>query len=313
MEREHVLLLGHGTVENLDDLPPFLANIRHGRAAPDELVRELRHRYDSIGGSPLLSISRELANRLETDLDSPVHLAMRFWHPFLGDVLDEAVRDGAGVLDVVSLAPFSAHVYGAEARRAVDERKQRGAPAPELRCAPNWGTEPLLVDAFASALTDALDALDAERRAGARVFFTAHSLPMSVVARGDRYPDAVKETAIAVACRARLDRPWRVVYQSQGASAEPWLGPALRESLLEAARDGARDVVICPIGFLSDHVEILFDLDIEAKAWAETAGVRLTRTRSLNATDGMVRVLSAVIRRLRAAPGTDNPSSELGV
>src|SRR5262249_45968876 len=112
MGREHVLLLGHGTVENLDDLPPFLATIPHGRPAPDELVRELRHRYEAIGGSPLLRICRELGAQLEAELGSPVHLATRFWHPFLRDVLERAAEAGAEVLDVVSLAPFSAHVYG---------------------------------------------------------------------------------------------------------------------------------------------------------------------------------------------------------
>jgi ferrochelatase len=313
MTREHVLLLGHGTVENLDDLPPFLANIRHGRPAPEGLVRELHRRYEAIGGSPLLSISRELAGRLGNDLNTPVHLAMRFWHPFLRDVLEQATRDGAQVLDVVPLAPFSSEVYAAECRRAVEELEKRGSPAPELRCAPDWGTEPLLIEAFASALTDAVASLDAGTRARARVFFTAHSLPSWVVQKGDRYPDAVEQTATAVATRARLDLPWRVVYQSQGASSEPWLGPALRECLQGAARDGARDVVLCPIGFLSDHVEILFDLDIEAQAWAKAEGLGLRRTRSLNATDGVVRALSAIVGRLRAGPGSIEPTSELGV
>ncbi|HEY3594184.1 MAG TPA: ferrochelatase [Polyangiaceae bacterium] len=304
MARAHALLLGHGTVENLDDLPPFLANIRHGRPAPPELVSELRHRYQAIGGSPLLSISRELTVKLAAELNTPVHLAMRFWHPFLADVLDEAARAGADVVDVVPLAPFSAKVYEAETRRAAEENKKRGRAAPELRFAADWGTEPALVDAFAAALSTALAALDAE--AAPHVFFTAHSLPLFVVQKGDRYPDAVAQTARAVADRARLTHPWRIVYQSQGATADPWLGPALRESLTDAAAQGARDVVVCPIGFLSDHVEILYDLDIEARQWADAAGLRLTRTASLNAGDALVRALGSVVRSTRSG-------SELGV
>jgi ferrochelatase len=308
MAREHVLLLGHGTVERLDDMPAFLANIRHGRPPPSELVGEMRHRYDAIGGSPLLAISRELAGKLETELGTKVHLAMRFWHPFLGDVLDEAARAGADVLDVVPLAPFSAHVYEAESRRAAEENQKSGRASPELRFGANWGSEPLLIEAFADALGDALASLDADTRAEAQVFFTAHSLPLFIVQKGDRYPDAVKQTAEAVASRVQLKNPWRIVYQSQGATADPWLGPALRESLEDAATQGARDVVLCPIGFLSDHVEILYDLDIEAQKWARASALRVQRTSSLNAGDALVRAMAAVVRRIRSGQG-----SELGV
>jgi protoporphyrin/coproporphyrin ferrochelatase len=300
MDHEHVLLVGHGTVEDLDDLPQFLSNIRHGRPTPPELAKEMRRRYEAIGGSPLLSISRELAEKLERELKRPVHLAMRFWHPFTKDVLEHAARAGAKVLDVVSLAPFSAHLYAAEVRRLLSDADKGGTAPPELRCAPDWGSEPLLVDAFATAIVDSLAALDPARRADAEIFFTAHSLPLSVVEQGDRYPDEVQKTAQAVAARARLNNHWRVVYQSQGAGADRWLGPGIRESLLEAKSHGARDIVLSPIGFLGDHVEILYDLDIEALAWAGASALRVQRTRSLNASDGLVHALAAVVRRLAA-------------
>jgi ferrochelatase len=302
MAVEHVLLLGHGTVDHLDELPDFLLRIRHGRPVPDELLREIRRRYEAIGGSPLLSISSELARKLEVELKRPVHLAMRFSPPRLEDALEQATRAGARLLDVVALAPFSAHLYAAEVKRVVDERRF----SLELRCAGNWGSDPLLVDAFAGALAETLADVDASRRTSAQVFFTAHSLPAAVVQKGDPYPNEVQRAAEAVAHRARLANRWRVVYQSQGASAERWLGPDLRESLAQAKQEAARDVVLCPIGFLSDHVEILYDLDIEARQWADAAGLRMRRTRSLNADEPLVRALAEVTRRCAM-------SSELGV
>jgi ferrochelatase len=301
MAGEHVLLVGHGTVEDLDELPQFLAKIRHGRPAPDELAREMRRRYELIGGSPLLSISRELAKKLERVLSRPVHLGMRFSAPWLGDVLAEIEHAQADVVDVVPLAPFSAHVYGDEVRRLL--LLQTAHPSLRqirFRYAANWGSEPLLVAAFASALESTLAELDADRRGSAHVLFTAHSLPLAVVQKGDRYPDEVNAAVQAVVAKTRLANPWRLVYQSQGASGDAWLGPGLREALQDASARGARDVVLCPLGFLSDHIEILYDLDIEARAWARACNVELLRTRSLNADDALVQALASVIAKIPA-------------
>lgn len=296
MPQSDVLLLGHGTVENLDDLPPFLVNIRRGRPAPPELLTEIRRRYEAIGGSPLLRISRELAQAVAGSTGARVHLAMRFWHPFAKDVLRE-IGD-APALRVVPLAPYSGPVYAAEMRALADKARAEGLTVPDLTCAPSWGSEPLLLDAFAGRLQKALAALPDARRRDAHVFFTAHSLPMGVIRGGDPYPNEVRAAAEAVAARAKLENPWRVVYQSQGATADPWLGPTVRESLLEIARAGAKDVVFSPIGFLSDHIEILYDLDVEARAEAEQAGLGYARTESLNASADLVQAIAAVAARL---------------
>jgi protoporphyrin/coproporphyrin ferrochelatase len=298
MPESDVLLLGHGTIENLDDLPPFLANIRRGRPAPPELTLELRRRYTSIGGSPLLRISRELAASLEGAIGARVHLAMRFWHPFAKDVLRELGPSPGRTLRVVPLAPYSGPVYAGEMRALVEAARGEGLEPPALACAPSWGAEPLLVDAFAERLRATLAAFSEQRRKAAHVFFTAHSLPMAVIRQGDPYPIDVRAAAEAVALRAELDNPWRVVYQSQGASADPWLGPTVRESLLEIAGQGQKDVVFCPIGFLSDHIEILYDLDIEARGEAERAGLSFHRTESLNASPSLVAAIAAVASRL---------------
>jgi len=293
-----VLLLGHGTVENLDDLPAFLGNIRRGRASPPELVAEIRRRHAAIGGSPLLRISRELAGHLERRIGARVHLATRFWHPFAKDVLGKLASEGCADLRVVPLAPYSGHVYAGEIQAIANELRALGGHPPRLACAPSWGTEPLLIEAFARALSAALQCLPPDRRAPAHVFFTAHSLPVAVVRNGDPYPDEVRAAADAVVARAQIVNPHRVVYQSQGATPDPWLGPGVAESLLEIADGGAKDVVFCPIGFLSDHIEVLYDLDIEASAQAKKAGIFYIRTVSLNASTDLVGAMAAVVSRL---------------
>src|SRR5690349_5847787 len=159
MSQGDLLLLGHGTVENLDDLPPFLVNIRRGRPAPPELVQEIRRRYDAIGGSPLLRISRELATALEKAVGARVHLATRFWHPFAKDVLRGLCPAQGKTLRVVPLAPYSGPVYAAEMRALVEAARAEGLDPPALACAPSWGTEPLLLDGFADRLRSALGAL----------------------------------------------------------------------------------------------------------------------------------------------------------
>lgn len=298
MSHGDMILLGHGTVENLDDLPPFLANIRRGRAATPELVQEIRRRYAAIGGSPLLRISRELATALERATSSRVHLAMRFWHPLAKDVLRALCPSDGRTLRVVPLAPYSGPVYAAEMRALAESARAEGLKPPALACAPSWGAEPLLLDGFAERLRASLATLPETRRKMAHVFFSAHSLPMAVIRQGDPYPEEIRAAAEAVALRAGLENPWRVVYQSQGATADPWLGPTVRESLREIADQAAKDVVFCPIGFLSDHIEILYDLDVEARAEAERAGLSYARTESLNASPTLVAAMAAVAARL---------------
>jgi len=297
----HVLLLGHGTIEQPQDIPAFLSNIRRGRPSPPELVEEIGRRFRAIGGSPLLRISRELARALASASSMQVHLAMRFWHPFLKDVLREVAATTCDELVVVPLAPYSGSLYASEVTRLGDQLRADGVRVPALRCAPSWGTETHLIGAFAAALAGTLTSLPDERRAAARVFFTAHSLPVAVIREGDTYAAEVAATARAVAERAGLELGHRVVYQSQGATSDPWLGPDVHTSLRDAAAEGVRDVVICPIGFLSDHVEVLYDLDIEAKGWADALGIALLRTPSLNVTPHLVAALGAVVASTSAA------------
>lgn len=290
-----VVLIAHGTVERLDDLPLFLANIRRGQPAPPALVAEVRRRYEAMGGrSPLLDVTVSLAKKLQGRLGVPVRPAMRLFHPYPEEVLEELAAEGIREVVVVPLAQHSAHVYAAAVR---DAAKKVPAIA-RVRAARNWGSEPLLVDAFAKAASDALSKAPPD----AALVLTAHSLPKSVIDAGDPYAREFEASAnsVAEAVRAKGGRfaEHVVAYQSQGMSGGEWLGPDLRTSLERLARAGRKHVVVAPIGFLADHVEILYDLDIEAKSWADELGIVLSRSASLNDDDALVAALERVTTRV---------------
>ena len=276
--KQAVLLVSHGTVDRLDDLPAFLRNVRHGREAPAELVSELRRRYDAIGGSPLNAINERIAKKLEAVLAVPVRHASRLWRPY--------ARDAVAGLDiervvVVPLAQHSAHVYGEAVKRDLAGR--------DVVCAENWGQRPALLDAFAKRAR-ALASRDAA------LVLTAHSLPARVVAAGDPYEREVRASAAGVTERvAGAFAEVKVAFQSQGFGDGEWLGPGIPETL-DALRGKVKRVVFAPVGFLADHVEIRYDLDIEAKSLAESRGLAFSRTESLNDADDFVDVLAGIAR-----------------
>lgn len=299
-----ILLIAHGTVEELDELPEFLKNIRRGHAAPPELLAEVRRRYEAIGGrSPLNAINRQIAERLEERLGVPVRTSNRLFHPYPKDVLSELAKNGAKRVVVVPLAQHSASVYGDAVKQASNEA---GLDL-EIVAAPNWGRTRELTEAFARSVVDTLEHVPDGERDRTSLLLTAHSLPMSVIDAGDPYETELRASAEDVAARVRELAPGRfvdhaVAFQSQGLSAGPggrpmaWLGPDLRSRLEILAARGRKEVVVAPIGFLADHVEILYDLDIEARGWAEELGITLRRAPSLNASDGLVDALAAVAR-----------------
>jgi protoporphyrin/coproporphyrin ferrochelatase len=293
-----VLLVAHGTVDSLDDLPEFLANIRRGHAPSPELLAEVRRRYEAIGGqSPLNAINRELAATLETKLGVPVRTANRLFHPYPKVALEELAALGVTRVIVVPLAQHSAKIYG----EAVEAAAREVASIREVRCAANWGRHPLLTKAFATEIQRVVAPIPAGEGA---LVTTAHSLPLAVVQAGDPSEEEVRASAADVAAEL-TSRGVRfaerlVAFQSQGMSTGPggrpivWLGPDLKKTLEELAERGRKHVVVAPIGFLADHVEILYDLDIEAKGWADELGITLHRSASLNAGDGIVSALAEI-------------------
>lgn len=319
-----VVLIAHGTVESLDELPEFLKNIRRGHDAPPELLAEVRRRYEAIGGkSPLLDVTRSLAEKLAVRLHMPVAIAMRLFRPYPKHVLAELAMEGITRIYTVPLAQHSAPVYGA----AMTAAGKEVAPQIEVVNAPNWGQIPELTKAYADAICRGVDEVryaqarrytsqsdyevalssgEVDERPPALVL-TAHSLPVAVVRGGDPYEQEFRASADAIVaeCKARgvAFSDVRVAFQSQGiGTGMEWLGPdldaTLRELAAAAAGGATRNVLVAPIGFLADHVEILYDLDIEAKASAEALGMTLYRSASLNDGEGMVAALEAVVRKL---------------
>ena len=292
-ERRAVVLVSHGTVSDLDDLAAFVASVRHGRPAPPELIAELRRRYEAIGGqSPLNAINARLAARLGAVLGLPVRLANRLWRPFTREVLAELGKDGVDRVAVVPLAQHSARVYADDAAKGAE------GTGVTLACAADWGQSAALCAAFVKRIRKSLEGLDVP---STTVLMTAHSLPTAIVRAGDAYEREVRAAAATIAGGiGPVD--WTVAFQSQGMGSKPgeWLGPDLPTALDEARARGYRTVVLAPIGFLADHVEILYDLDIEAAALAHERGLQTERVASLNDDDDLVEAIAEVARPLLA-------------
>lgn len=288
-----VLLVAHGTVENLDDLGAFVARIRHGRPAPPGLVEELRRRYEAIGGSsPLLQTTREQAQALSRRLEAPVLVAMRLWEPGVDAALLGAASLGLKRLVVIALAPFSQHVYWEAALKVA-----QGA-ACELTLVPSapYAEEPDFVAAH-------VDLIRRHASPSAAVVLSAHSLPRVAIERGDPYARLVEASARAI--EGSLGKKVTLCYQSQGADGGAWLGPDVRETLTALAAAGEKEVAWAPFGFLADHVETLYDLDVEAQAIARELSLSLLRVPALNLHAGLTSALASVaIRSISAvAPG----------
>ncbi len=293
-----ILLTCHGTVDRIEDLPAFLANIRRGRPTPPAIVAEVTHRFQRIGGSPLMRTTAAQAAALAARIGVPVRIAGRLWGPYPAEVVAELV--GAGVTTLISLplAPQSVDVYHAPVREALAGHARGASVA--LRCAPPWGLEPALVDAFVEAIDEALARFPEGERARVPVILTAHSLPQRIIDAGDPYERQFREMAAAVEARVEArGNPVRVAFQSQGMDGGAWLGPDLPATFAALAADGARAAIVAPIGFLADHVETLYDLDVEAPLLAAKAGLaRFERAPAPNTRPRFIDALEAVVRRM---------------
>jgi len=285
-----VLLAAHGTPESLDQMEEYLRLVRGGRPPSAELVAEMRHNYASIGGrSPLTDITHAQAEAVRAELgDTPVFVGMRNWRPFIADALEEAQRAGVTDLAVVPMAPQYSSLSVAKYRQAVEVALPA---AMSLRFVDSWHADPGLLDAFAARVRQAL-----ARGPVDAVVFTAHSLPQSAIDKGDPYAEQVKQTAAGVAARAGLAE-YEQAWQSAGRTPEPWLGPSLEERLDALAARGRTQALVAPIGFVCDHTEILYDIDVQAQQFARARGLTLRRTESLNTLPSFIRALADVVRR----------------
>ncbi|HVQ77790.1 MAG TPA: ferrochelatase, partial [Candidatus Binatia bacterium] len=276
---DSVLLVAFGGPEKPEDVRPFLERVTAGRPIPPERIEEVAHHYELIGGrSPLNDLTRAQADALGralavAGLARPVFVGMRNWHPFLRDTLAEmrarGHRRALGIILSSLQAEASWERYQADVAAA---RTAIGPDAPEVAYAPPWGAEPRFIDAMAERARAALDEVSAAARAGTPLVFTAHSVPTAMAADSP-YAAQLEAAARAVARRLAHGR-WTVAYQSRsGSPREPWLEPDIAEVIRSLARAGARDVVVVPIGFVCDHVEVRYDLDVEARQVAAELGV----------------------------------------
>jgi protoporphyrin/coproporphyrin ferrochelatase len=286
--KQAVLLLAHGAPERVEDVPEYLSYVRGGRPTPPALVEEVSDRYRKVGGgSPLLARTREQAAALQGELGIPVYFGMRNWRPFIKETVSRMKDDGVERIVALCLAPqYSKASVGFYFRRVQEARTEVGLAA-EIVWTKTFHAHPLLIEAFSERL---LPLLPAER-----VLFTAHSLPERALERADPYDSEAKATARAVALRAGL-AGWDFAYQSQGFTEDKWLGPTVESRIDEYAAAGVREMVLAPIGFVSDHVEILYDVDIAFRDYARERGIDLRRPESLNASPAFTRALAAVAR-----------------
>jgi len=287
--KKAVLLLAHGAPERVEDVEQYLSYVRGGRPGSAKVLEEVRHRYSEIGGSsPLLQWTRRQAEALSAQMGLPVFFGMRNWHPFIAEMMEQVRDAGVERLAAISMAPqFSELSVGLYIKRTEEAKQALGIKA-EIVWAKTFHDEPLLVEAFAERL--------APVAGGRRVLFTAHSLPEKALANGDPYDRETRATAAAVAVRLGL-ADWDFAYQSQGMTGDVWLGPTVESRLDRYAAEGLREVVVDPIGFVCDHVEILYDIDILFRGYAAERGIALSRPQSLNDSPKFTAALAEVAKR----------------
>jgi ferrochelatase len=313
MAKQAVLLLAHGTPETLEQIPEYLRNVVSGRPMPQAVIEEIQHRYSLIGRSPLTEITLEQGRLVDRELAAagqpvPVYVGMRNWRPYIPDVVRQMRADGVEEAAVICMAPQNSRTSVGLYRRAVE------ADAAGLRIdfTPGWAQAPLLAEAFAERLRPALSKLSVEVGHAVPVLFTAHSVPCRTVQTpaanegqprlwpgegADPYAEEAKATASLVARRVPEVAQWWFAFQSQGASGGPWIGPSVEATLDAIAAQGVTALILQPIGFLCDHVEILFDVDHLFREYAVKLGVMLERPESLNASPTLARAVADLARR----------------
>ncbi|HXR15319.1 MAG TPA: ferrochelatase [Terriglobales bacterium] len=293
-EKAAVLLLAHGSPDSVEDVPEFLLRVTGGRALPQQVIEEVKHRYGLIGRPPLTELTLKQAELLARELGLPVYVGMRNWKPFIADAVRDMISGGVENAVAICMAPQDSRTSVGLYRSAL-----AGNQAPfTVDFVESWHEHPLLIKAFAEKLRAGRDR--AAREMGTYkvpVIFTAHSVPERTIAEGDPYERQAKETASLVAREAGLTPDdWAFAFQSQGMSGGAWLGPRVEDTILGLKEKGYRGVFVQPIGFLCDHVEVLYDIDILFKQFAQKEEMQLRRAESLNDSPLLTAALADIVR-----------------
>jgi len=297
--------MAYGSPSSLDEVGDYLAQVRGGRGSTPEEIEHLKQRYQRVGGqTPLFQITKSQADALEKKLvadgtPARVLFGMKHWRPFVEDVVEKISIDNPPILVGVALAPHYSKLsiggYEDSVRRGL-ARKDSNIPFVMVK---SWHTEPSLITALSTRVSSALsDTRGSERT---MVIFTAHSLPLKAVSDNDPYQAQLLETSQLVAREAGVTN-WDFAFQSASGPSGTWLGPSLKEKISELSNKGIKQILVCPVGFVSDHLEILYDLDVEARGYANSHGIELARTLSLNNDPKFIEALAAVARPILVKP-----------
>jgi len=284
--------MAYGSPERLADVPAYYADIRGGRPVAPEHLADLVERYRRLGiedSSPLNAITEQTRLALEEELGVPVYTGMKHWPPRIAAAAEAALANGAERVAGLVLAP---HYSALSIKGYRDQLEQALAGRAELVFVDSWHDEPGLIELLAERV----------RGTQSHVVFTAHSLPARILEMGDPYKDQLLETARLVAEASGLGKEWSFSFQSESPTGEPWLGPDILDHLAALREDGVTDVLICPIGFVSDHLEIRWDIDVEAQERAAELGMRVDRIEMPNADPAFIRTLAGIVRRVLGVP-----------
>jgi ferrochelatase len=289
-----VVLLAHGSPDSVDEIPAFLLEVTGGRPLPPTVIDEVKHRYGLIGQSPLTCWTLEQRDLLHKRLQLPVYVGMRNWKPFIRDTVREIEKDGIERVIAICLAPQNSRTSVGLYRKTL--AGENGTPF-AVDFVESWHDHPLLIKAFAEKFVTGMRRATEELGRKPAVIFTAHSVPERTIAEGDPYEAQAKQTAALVAKAVGLaDSDWRFAFQSQGMSGGAWLGPTVEDTILAWKQQGHNAVFIQPIGFLCDHVEVLYDIDIGFRQFCEKENMRLFRAESLNDSPLLADALADIAR-----------------
>lgn len=288
-----VLLLAHGSPDRPEDVPEFLKQITGGRPLPENVIAEVKHRYGLIGSSPLTCWTLQQRDQVAQELGIPVHAGMRNWKPYIAEAVQAMTAEGITHAIAICLAPQNSRTSVGLYRSALAKEN----PTFDVDFVEAWHDHPKLIDAFRERLLAGWKSACREAGSQIPIIFTAHSVPQRTISEGDPYESQSKETAALVAKQAGLAKDdWVFAFQSQGMSGGAWLGPTVEDTIRDVKAKGHRGVFVQPIGFLCDHVEVLYDIDIGFRQFAEREGLRLWRAESLNGSMLLTEALADLAR-----------------